>query len=266
MEEEEDTESEREGYSIRHSKPKDVRRRSSSCEPRFPPEDESSDGAVPIVSRRPQSACQRERPPSPRTSRMFPPNLRDLIKSRHSFSKLPSPAGRKEAAAAIPPPMPVSSPRHAPSVRHEVQSSSSRAKRPSPSPPASRVYNDESLRGRLGKHKHRTEASAIVDGYRFAAARERMAFGIPPSDSDEVLKKALGETGFSHTESEASSLNRTMWQEEESEELSVDAESIFKAMDYKKNEKDIKRDEERQVFFSSVFIHETRMCSYLNSF
>jgi hypothetical protein len=144
-------------------------------------------------------------------------------------------------------------------MRHEAQSSSSRAKHPSPSPPATRVYNDESLRGRLGKHKHRTEASAIVDGYRFAAARERMAFGIPPSDSDEVFKKALGEEGFSHTESEASSLNRTMWQEEESEELSVDAESIFKAMDYKKNEKDIKRDEERQVVFSSVFIHETHV-------
>lgn len=94
-----------------------------------------------------------------------------------------------------------------------------------------------------------------------------MAFGIPRSDSDEVLKKALDEPEFSHTESEAS-LNRTMWQEEESEELSVDAESIFRAMDYNKNKKDIKRDEERQVVFFYFFFNneKTRMCSYLNLF
>lgn len=222
---EEETESEREGYSVRHLRVKGPRGRSSSCEPKiFGSPELESDGAVPVVPRRARSACPRDTP-SPRTSRMFPSNLRELIQSRNSLGK-PSPPTRMGAAPLPPTPSPrVPSRASEHASRYELPEQPRRRK---PSPDHRLRVNDPPTR-RKNPHRHPTEALAIVDGYRSAAARERQAFGIPPSDSDEILEKAADE--YAGTRSS----NRTMWQDDTHDELSDDAESILKVLEYEES-------------------------------
>jgi len=80
-----------------------------------------------------------------------------------------------------------------------------------------------------------TEASAIAQGYRSAAARERMAFGLPPSESDEVFSGEDRQEDLSQAESNLSSLNESLWQEN-SEGLSVEAESVLRSLNYPSKE------------------------------
>ena len=71
-----------------------------------------------------------------------------------------------------------------------------------------------------------------------AAARERKAFGIPPSESDEVFQ--LGERDWNpmlpHAESDLSSLGSTFWHED-CDELSVGAEALFRSLSGKSDRK-----------------------------
>ncbi len=97
-------------------------------------------------------------------------------------------------------------------------------RRRKPSPDHRLRINDPARK--KSPRRHPTEALTIVEGYRSAAARERQAFGIPPSDSDEILEKAAD--GYADTRSS----DRTMWQDDKHDELSEDAESILKMLEY----------------------------------
>jgi len=205
----EETESEREGYSLRRSRP---RRRSSSCTPSFQasPKDEDNDPP------RSQSVCQRY-PELSRTDRMFPLSLRDLIKNRNSFIK---PNTTDDAA--------------------ETQLIFT----PKPSE-WDREYGQADGSGRLGRQTRRrsfreqqSEASAVVEDYRSAAARERQAFGIPPSPSDEVLSGGdPNQDDLSHTDSDMSSINESIRQADD-DVLGLDADSMLKSLGASERERE----------------------------
>ncbi|KAJ3504049.1 hypothetical protein NLJ89_g8144 [Agrocybe chaxingu] len=161
------------------------------------------------------SACQQYAPEKRRSSQVFPPNLKELIKSRHSFSK--SPSSRTE------PDLPASSKR---------KSAEFKAQEKPYGKSAAFYTNSAGLRqddSRRRFSREKTEATAIIDQYRSAAARERLAFGIPPSESDEAIRREH-EQHLTHAESDMSSLNESVWQDE-CEELSLSAESILKTLD-----------------------------------
>jgi len=213
----EESASEYEGYLVQ--RPSKSKRRSSSCEPKFTasPDRDSDSSFVPIVPPRPRSACQRYAPPSPRNSEVFPPNLRNLIKSRQSFHSPSSP--------------------RLPGLSHftkenDLDPRSGRQERIIQHAMSPQYFEDESYRKpSLDRDQTLTEASAIAQGYRSAAARERMAFGLPPSESDEVFSGEEPEGDLSQAESNLSSLNESLWQEN-SEELSMEAESILRSLNY----------------------------------
>ena len=217
--------SEREGYLLQSTSKS--KRRSFSCEPKSTasPEQDSDSSFVPIVPPRPRSACQRYAPPSHRNSEVFPANLRDLIKSRQSFHS--------------------SSPRLPDLSRHTKEKDfdprsgwEERVVQHTISPPY--FENDGYRKPSFDRDQTLTEASAIAQGYRSAAARERMAFGLLPSESDEVFSMEDREEGLSQVESNLSSLNESLWQEN-SEELSMEAESILKSLNYPSKEISLKK-------------------------
>ncbi|KAF8896879.1 hypothetical protein CPB84DRAFT_1202884 [Gymnopilus junonius] len=76
----------------------------------------------------------------------------------------------------------------------------------------------------------RNGEASMADGYRSAAARERMAFGIPPSESDDVTDATHRDESLSAAESEMSSINASLWRED-NDGLSESAESIFRAVE-----------------------------------
>jgi vacuolar-type H+-ATPase subunit H len=67
-----------------------------------------------------------------------------------------------------------------------------------------------------------------------------MAFGLPPSESDEVFSGDDREEDLSQAESNLSSLNESLWQEN-SEELSMEAESILRSLNYPSKEISLKK-------------------------
>ncbi|KDR73011.1 hypothetical protein GALMADRAFT_745308 [Galerina marginata CBS 339.88] len=214
--------SDRDEYSFRGPTFKE-RRRSSSCTPTFSASPElESDGFVPIIPPRSRSACQRRRSPSPSHSPAFPSDLQELIKSRQSLSKTSTKL--KESRSSPP----------SPRTRHRTRDVANQQKSPGTSrtPQPTRYSRGDLHRFDICEH---TQASAIAEEYRSAAARERMAFGIPPSESDEVLDNAQQHQQLSATESEMSSINASLWQED-SDDLSEGAESIFKALKYTRKE------------------------------
>lgn len=218
----EDTESEREGYSVWHKK-QNKRHQSPEYTPTFPPARErESDSFVPIVSPRLQSARRRHEFPSPRNSDGFAPNLRELIKSRHSFTK--------PACDSTPIPSQVTP--HQWNVDPIKSSAAQQPKVVSPLMDSNCHHHQDYYKEEKEKHG-RTPASAIVDDYRSAAARERMAFGIPPSESDEVINAQDQGQQLSSGDSNMSSINASLWQEE-GENMSEEAESIFRALNYSK--------------------------------
>lgn len=221
----EESASEREDYHLQHTSKS--KRRSSSCE-KFTasPERDSNSSFVPIVQQRPRSACQRYASPSHRNSEVFPANLRDLIKSRQSFHSSSSP--------------------RLPGLSHHTKendfdSRSGRKERNVQHAMSPRYFEDDGyLKPSFDRDQTLTEASAIAQGYRSAAARERMAFGLPPSESDEVFSGDDREEDLSQAESNLSSLNESLWQEN-SEELSMEAESILRSLNYPSKEISLKK-------------------------
>lgn len=231
-----ETESEREGYSVRRRRVGGDRRRSASCEARFSFAESSGseDGAVPIVSRS-RSMQRSPKPPSPRTTRIFPENLRDLIKSRNSLSNLAEVARTPTQASTR-----RSSPNTKSSKRERLKSPNPTAEfEGTPKASSSKIRQQERYCERQyeSSRQGHSDASAIAYGYRSAAARERSAFGLPPSLSDDMRASTEDEQQLSQAESEMSSLNQTRWQDGESDKLSIDTESIFRSVRYKEKER-----------------------------
>ena len=204
---------EREGRSSRRNQKE--RRRSSSWTPKIPdsPED---DEHVPIVPPRSRSACQRH--PSPK-SRPSPKSLRDLIKNRNSTSRSPVP--QKIAPPNIP---------HRPTFYKQ----NSPLGRSGDDEGYSDGADDFQSQAHYVHHRHTsastlTEASSIAQRYRSAAARERSAFGIPPSESDEFHYNAEHQQHLSHADSDLSFLSESVWQDN-CDELSIGAESLFRQL------------------------------------
>ncbi|KAH9475165.1 RhoGEF domain-containing protein gxcJ [Psilocybe cubensis] len=219
----EETESDREGYSVWYKKPNE-KHPSPNRKPTLPPtHGQESESFVPVASPRQQTSRRRRESPSPRNSEGFAPNLRELIKSRHSFTRLAC-----ETA-------PISS-QATPRQRHVDPLEPSSAQQPRVSSPLkdSDHHRHQDYYKEDKESFARTPASAIIDDYRSAAARERMAFGIPPSESDEAISaQEQGQQLFSE-DSNMSSINASLWQEE-SENMSEEAESIFRALNYPKS-------------------------------
>ena len=192
------------------------RRRSSSWTPKIPdsPED---DEHVPIVPPRSRSACQRH--PSP-ISRPSPKNLRDLIKNRNSVSRSPVP--QKIIASPNIPHLPTFYKQNSPIDRSGEDEGYSDG------------TDDFQTQAQYGHHRQPsgstvTEASSIAQQYRSAAARERSAFGIPPSESDEFHYNAEHRQLLSHADSDLSFLSESVWQDN-CDELSIGAESLFRQL------------------------------------
>ena len=205
---------ERQGRFVRqHQK---ERRRSSSWTPKTLASPEDDDEHVPIVPPRSRSACQRHASPIARPS---PKSLRDLIKNRNSVSRSPIP--QKTAPPNIP---------HRPTFYKQNS-------------PIDRSGEDEGYSDGADdfqSHAHHlhyrhpsastlTEASSIAQRYRSAAARERLAFGIPPSESDEFHYTTEQQQLLSHAESDLSFLSESVWQDN-CDELSMGAESLFRQL------------------------------------
>jgi hypothetical protein len=204
---------EREGRFVRqHQK---ERRRSSSWTPKIlaSPED---DEHVPIVPPRSRSACQRHASP---ISRPSPKSLRDLIKNRDSASRSPVP--QRIAPPNIP---------HRPTFYKQ----NSPVDRSGEDEGYSDGTDDFQSRAHYVHHRHPsastlTEASSIAQRYRSAAARERLAFGIPPSESDEFHYNTEHQQLLSHADSDLSFLSESVWQDK-CDELSMGAESLFRQL------------------------------------
>jgi hypothetical protein len=58
------------------------------------------------------------------------------------------------------------------------------------------------------------------------ATRERLAFGIPPSESDEVFSKDLREAELPHEDSDMSSINESIWGQAQ-DEMDFNADRIL---------------------------------------
>ena len=196
----------------RHQK---ERRRSSSWTPNIlaSPED---DEHVPIVPPRSRSACQRHASP---ISRPSPKSLRDLIKNRDSASRSPVP--QKIAPPNIP-------------YRPTFYKQNSPIDRSGEDEGYSDGTDDFQSQAHYVHSRHPsastlTEASSIAQRYRSAAARERSAFGIPPSESDEFHYNAEHQQLLSHADSDLSFLSESVWQDN-CDELSIGAESLFRQL------------------------------------
>jgi hypothetical protein len=88
-------------------------------------------------------------------------------------------------------------------------------------------------RGRTWRHDRDSEQSdaiLIAERSHAAAARERRAFGIPPSESVEVYQQRASQL-LSHADSNLSSVGSAYWHEEE--ELSAGAETLFERLSEK---------------------------------
>ena len=204
---------EREGRFVRRQQKE--RRRSSSWTPKIltSPED---DEHIPIVPPRSRSACQRHASP---ISRPSPKSLRDLIKNRDSASR--SPVLQKIAPPNVP---------HRPTFYKQ----NSPIDRSGEDEGYSDGTDDFQSQAHYVHHRHPsastlTEASSIAQRYRSAAARERLAFGIPPSESDELYYNAEHQQPLSHADSDLSFLSESVWQDN-CDELSIGAESLFRQL------------------------------------
>ena len=210
---------EREGRAVRRHQ---ERRRSSSCTPKIlaSPEEED-DKHIPIIPPpRSRSACQRRASPISRPSHTSPKSIHELIKNRNSVSKFPAPP----RITPSPPPNLVYQP--------TFYQKNSPVDRSSGDEEYSDGTDDFQSRAHYAYHRYpstftHTEASSIAQRYRSAAARERSAFGIPPSESDEFRNAEHQQ--LSHVDSDLSFLSESVWQDN-CDELSIGAESLFRQL------------------------------------
>lgn len=210
---------ERESRSVRRHQ---ERRRSSSCTPKILASPEEDDEHIPIMPPRSRSACQRHSSPTLRPSHTSPKTLHELIKIRNSVSK-------SSALPKTAPSTPVNLP-HRPTFYKQ----NSPVDRSREGDEYSDSTDDFQSRAHHTHHRYpsafsNTEASAVAQRYRSAAARERSAFGIPPSESDEFHYNAEHQQQLSHADSDQSFLSESVWQDN-CDELSIGAESLFRQL------------------------------------
>ncbi|KAK0452990.1 uncharacterized protein EV420DRAFT_1557910 [Desarmillaria tabescens] len=135
---------------------------------------------------------------------------------------------------------------HFPSSRFHTLSKSSIEKRPSESPRIDKYYQDYDSQS--------YEAVTLAEHSRIAAARERKAFGIPPSESDEVYQTASRGTQevLSHADSILSAMGSEIWHNDECEELSSGAEALFRTLSGGRSRESFGRKTQQQQPRSSV--------------
>ncbi|KAF9554908.1 hypothetical protein CPC08DRAFT_821396 [Agrocybe pediades] len=183
-----DTESEREGYSVR--KPKTSEKRAI---PNTAPTPAAVQGRVSQTAYK-----QYESEPS-LDSRIFPSNLRELIKKRHSFVKTPLQESSSLSAKIL----------------NNQEEDELRSNAPIYQPFQDQKYISPRLHERQEKNlKASTSAAVLAGDHRSAAARERQAFGIPPSESDEIFDNK--DDVYSHSGSEDRS--NSTWEQDNMEE------------------------------------------------
>ncbi|KAF8151716.1 hypothetical protein B0H34DRAFT_728735 [Crassisporium funariophilum] len=241
-----DSESEREGYSVRRPKSKEWPR-SSSCTPKIQASlRQNEEHATPILPR-PRSACNRYTSQSPKDFPSSPRTLQELIQSRNKS------AAFSRRGSSSPSNLPRQHPHENPDSLSE-QFDNNEGYSDVESDIQSRCY--EPAHRRLADYPQ-TEAVSIVQQYHSIAAKERSAFGIPPSESDEVHCKAerQQEQELSHADSQISFLSDSVWQED-SEELSEGAESIFRTFSGEKTKEVPRRS---HLAFDSIYDSTPRL-------
>jgi hypothetical protein len=226
----EETESEREGYSIRRSRVHQ-RRRSSSWTPSFRMSTVPGQKDLYISEPpRPKSACQRHATGAAddvtRTDKDFPSSLKELIKKRQSKN------------AVYDYPQEVESQDYRQMTREKRRSSrgldnghagkknwvETNNTRGATDELDSWSYSDSAFGHSGERQQHQTEVIR-AEAYHSLAARERLAFGIPPSESDEVYNKGPPEPELSHTESDMSSINESLRRQQREYEDDTKAEN-----------------------------------------
>jgi len=240
----EETESDREGYSIRRSRVHQ-RRRSSSWTPSF--RMSTVPGQKDYISElpRPKSACQRRATGAAddmtRTDKDFPSGLKELIKKRQSKN------------AIYDYPQEVESQDYRQTTREKRRSTrgldnghGGKKNWEETNNTATDELDSWSHSGSPFGHsgerqQHQTEAIR-AEAYHSLAARERLAFGIPPSESDEVYNKGPSEPELSHTESDMSSINESLRRQQREYEDDTKAENRLRQLD---NVKDTNLDNRR---------------------
>lgn len=227
----EETESDREGYSIRRSRIHQ-RRRSSSWTPSF-----RMSTVVPgqkdlYISEppRPRSACQRHptgaADDTTSIDKDFPSSLKELIKKRQS----------KNAVYDYPQEVESHDYRQTRAKRrstHGLDNGHDEEKnwvetnntRGAIDELDSRSYSHSAFGQSGERQQHQTEVIR-AEAYHSLAARERLAFGIPPSESDEVYNKGPSEPELSHTESDMSSINESLRGQQREFEGDTEAENL----------------------------------------
>ncbi len=133
-----------------------------------------------------------------------------------------------------------------PPSRFHALSKSSVEKRPPESPKLGKYYQDHDSQN--------YDAVSLAEHSRIAAARERRAFGIPPSESDEVYQTANQGTQevLSHADSILSAMGSEIWHNDECDELSSGAEALFRTLSGGRPRESIGRKNQQQQPRSSV--------------
>ena len=234
----EESESEREGYTIRRTKTEE-RRRSSSCTP-LSRISTMHDDQGDLHSPRPKSASQRYAIATTRKeSKMdeFPAGLTELIKRRTNAvtnsDKIEQQEYRQTKRKST----------HEFDTNHgrretQVSEHCLRVTSPEMTEPEAWPYTTPRLGYPRERHYQRDVLQNAQD-YRAAAARERSAFGIPPSESDEVLSMIAPEPELSQADSDMSSIQESILREREydvNSELTTDS-ILWKLSDRKDRDK-----------------------------
>lgn len=237
LDHDEETESDREGYSIQRSKIQ-RRRRSSSWTPSFrmSPVELGQDDSYINEPPRPRSACQRYDADTPNDMTItgivndFPQTLKELIKKRHSKNGLydyPQEVDSRDYQQTT---------KAKRQSTHEFDAKHSEQEKWVDSSRRPDDVNESDawsyMHAAFGRERQQTQTEMVrAEGYRSAAARERLAFGIPPSESDEVYSKGPSEHELPHVESDMSSINESLWRQQRECEGDTKADSLLRQLD-----------------------------------
>ena len=222
----EETESEREGYTIRRTKTEE-RRRSSSCTP-LSRSSTMYDDQGDLHSPRSKSASQRYAVATPRKeSKMDDAGLTELIRRRNLSTNAVINSDKIEQQEYRQTKRKSTHENDMNRGRRETQVSEHRSRVMSPemTEPENWSYTTPRL-GHSRERHHQRDVPPNAQDYRAAAARERSAFGIPPSESDEVLSLIAREPELSQADSDMSSIQESILRERECDidsELTTDS-------------------------------------------
>jgi hypothetical protein len=242
------------------------RPRSSSCMPTFLLSTEDSDDNVHGHGRDSDAYLPDPHLRKPTSSRSSSPHSRTVLRAssrspiiRNENTNIPIPAALRRHSVYHRSP----SPHLYPDVEENTTGPANLGWRPtSPSPRFNQAENQSAAPPAHGQPRVRSarrdrvseqsDAVLIAERSHAAAARERRAFGIPPSESVEVYQPRVSQL-LSHAESNLSSVGSVYWHEEE-EELSPGAETLFRKLSGKEVGR---RSQSQQVF---KFVPDSRVC------